>query len=54
MKEFKFKIGGTDYLATVEDLRGGNMQVTVNGQTYQVEIPQTKAQIGRASCRERV
>ena len=44
MKEFKFKIGGTDYLATVEDLRGGNMQVTVNGQTYQVEIPQTKAQ----------
>lgn len=44
MKEFRFKIGGTDYLATVEDLRGGNMQVTVNGQTYQVEIPQTKAQ----------
>lgn len=44
MKEFKFKIGGTDYLATVEDLKGGNMQVTVNGQTYQVEIPQTKAQ----------
>lgn len=44
MKEFKFKIGSTDYLATVEDLKGGNMQVTVNGQTYQVEIPQTKAQ----------
>lgn len=44
MKEFKFKIGGTDYIATVEDLKGGNMQVTVNGQTYQVEIPQTKAQ----------
>lgn len=43
MKEFKFKIGGTDYIATVEDLKGGNMQVTVNGQTYQVEIPQTKA-----------
>ena len=44
MKEFKIKIGGTDYIATVEDLKGGNMQVTVNGQTYQVEIPQTKAQ----------
>lgn len=44
MKEFKFKIGSTDYLATVEDLKGGNMQITVNGQTYQVEIPQTKAQ----------
>ena len=41
MKEFKFKIGGTAYLAPVDDLRGGNMQVTVNGQTYQVEIPQT-------------
>ncbi len=44
MKEFKFKIGSTDYLATVEEFKGGNMQVTVNGQTYQVEIPQTKAQ----------
>ncbi len=44
MKEFKFKIGSTDYLATVEELKGGNMQVTVNGQTYQVEIPQTKSQ----------
>lgn len=47
MKEFKFKIGGTDYLATVEDLKGGNMQVTVNGQTYQVEIPQKKSQTPR-------
>ena len=43
MKEFKFKIGGTDYLATVEELQGGNMQVTVNGQTYQVEMAQTRA-----------
>ena len=42
MKEFKFKIGGTDYLATVEELQGGNMQVTVNGQTYQVEMAQTR------------
>ena len=43
MKEFKFKIGGQDYAATVEDLKDGQMKVTVNGQTYQVEIPQTKA-----------
>ncbi len=43
MKEFKFKIGGTDYLATVEELQGGNMQVTVNGQTYQVEMAQARA-----------
>ena len=44
MKEFKFKIGGQDYAATVEDLKDGQMKVTVNGQTYQVEIPQTKAE----------
>lgn len=44
MKEFKFKIGGQDYAATVEDLKDGQMKVTVNGQTYQVEVPQTKAQ----------
>ena len=44
MKEFKFKIGGKDYAATVEDLKDGQMKVTVNGQTYQVEVPQTKAQ----------
>ena len=44
MKEFKFKIGGQDYAATVEDLNDGQIKVTVNGQTYQVEVPQTKAQ----------
>ena len=44
MKEFKFKIGGQDYAATVEDLKDGQMKVAVNGQTYQVEVPQTKAQ----------
>ena len=44
MKEFKFKIGGQDYAATVEDLKDGQMKVTVNGQTYQVEVPQTKAE----------
>ena len=44
MKEFKFKIGGQDYAATVEDLKDGQMKVTVNGQAYQVEVPQTKAQ----------
>lgn len=49
MKEFKFKISGKDYTATVEDLNGGQMKVTVNGQTYQVEIPQTKAQAPRVA-----
>ncbi len=49
MKEFKFKIGGQDYAATVEDLKDGQMKVTVNGQTYQVEVPQTKAQAPRVA-----
>lgn len=49
MKEFKFKISGKDYTATVEDLNGGQMKVTVNGQTYQVEVPQTKAQAPRVA-----
>ena len=49
MKDFKFKISGKDYTATVEDLNGGQMKVTVNGQTYQVEVPQTKAQAPRVA-----
>ena len=44
MKEFKFKIGGQDYAATVEDLKDGQMKVTVNGQTCRVEVPRAKAQ----------
>ena len=44
MKEYKFKIAGQDYTTTVEDLKGGNFKVTVNGQTYDVEVPQKKAQ----------
>lgn len=48
MKEFKFKIGGVDYSATVvEEKKAGALTVTVNGQTYQVEIPETKASAPR-------
>lgn len=43
MKEFKFKLGGQDYSATVEEKGAGTLEVTVNGQAYQVEVPQTKA-----------
>lgn len=43
MKEFKFKISGQDYSATVAEENAGSLSVTVNGQTYQVEVPQTKA-----------
>lgn len=48
MKEFKFKIGGVDYSATVvEEKKAGALTVTVNGQTYQVEIPDTKYTVPR-------
>ena len=43
MKEFKFKINGQDYNATVAEENAGALVVTVNGQTYQVEVPQNKA-----------
>lgn len=43
MKEYKFKIAGQDYTTSVEDLKGGNFKVTVNGQTYDIEVPQKKA-----------
>ena len=43
MKEFKFKIGGQDYSATVAEQGAGSLVVTVNGQAYEVEVPQTKA-----------
>lgn len=42
MKEFKFKISGQDYSASVEE-NGSSLVVSVNGQAYQVEVPQTKA-----------
>ena len=47
MKEYKFKIGSKDYAATVEEQEGGKLQVTLGGQTYQVEIPETKAKAPR-------
>ena len=38
MKDFKFKINGTEYSATVEEQDGNMVQVTVNGNTYSVEV----------------
>ncbi len=43
MKEFKFKISGQDYTASVDEKSAGSLEVTVNGQTYQVEVPTSKA-----------
>lgn len=42
MKEFKFKIGNQDYTASVDEQTAGSLKVTVNGQTYQVEMPSQK------------
>lgn len=43
MKDFKFKIGEKDYAATVEEGKAaGALTVTVNGQTYQVQIATTE------------
>ena len=36
MKEYKFKISGQDYAASVEELENGALNATVNGKTFQV------------------
>ncbi len=38
MKDFKFKINGKDYTASVEEQGDSQVQVTVNGKAYNVEI----------------
>lgn len=38
MKDFKFKINGTEYAASVEEQDCNMVQVTVNGNTYSVEV----------------
>lgn len=49
MKEYKFKIAGQDYTAQVDDLKGGNFKVTVNGKSYDVEVPQKKSSAPRVA-----
>ena len=39
MKEYKFKIGDKDYLASVVEQEDGNLEVTVDGKIYNVELP---------------
>lgn len=38
MKDFKFKINGTEYTASVEEKDDNMVQVTVNGNAYNVEV----------------
>ena len=42
MKEYKFKIGGKDYAATVAEREDGILEVTVDGKIYNVELPEHK------------
>ena len=39
MEDFKFKIAGKNYTTKVVEEEGGSLLVTVNGKTYQVEMP---------------
>ena len=50
MKEIKFKIGGTDYAATVEELEGGKLQVNLNGKAFEVEMPQSERKVQRPAA----
>ena len=42
MKEYKFKIGDKDYLASVVEQENGGLEVTVDGKIYNVELPDRK------------
>ena len=39
MNDFKFKIDGAEYTASVEEKEDGKLAVTVNGNSYEVEVP---------------
>ena len=47
MKKFKFTIDGKEIQATVEPQEGGMLAVTVNDNTYQVEVPDLVKQAPR-------
>lgn len=43
MKEYKFKINGKDYEVTIGEANGKNLEVNVNGASYQVELENAPA-----------
>lgn len=43
MKDFKFKIDGTEYAAQVEEQGEGKLQVTLNGKSYSIDVEGMKA-----------
>ena len=42
MKEYKYKINGNDYTVGIGDIEGNIAHVQVNGETYDVELPEAK------------
>ena len=42
MKEYKYKINGNDYTVGIGDIEGNIAHVKVNGETFDVELPETK------------
>ncbi|MCH5219332.1 MAG: acetyl-CoA carboxylase biotin carboxyl carrier protein subunit [Muribaculaceae bacterium] len=43
MKEYKYKVNGTNYTVTVGDVDGTQVYVEVNGTPYKVELPEKAA-----------
>ena len=51
MKNFNFKIAGRDYTTKVEEQENGTLLVTVNGKTYEVNMPEQAHAIHKTIAR---
>ena len=53
MKEYKFKINGNEYLVTVNDIDETNVEATVNGKPFKIEVdkPVKKQNLAVASTK---
>jgi len=45
MKEYSFKINGTDYNVGIESLSDGKASVRVNGEAFEVELPAKEKEV---------
>ena len=50
MKEYKYKINGTEYKVTIGDIDNGVAQVEVNGIPYKVELEAAAAPVKKVSA----
>lgn len=53
MKEYKYKINGTNYTVAVGDVDGNQVHVEVNGTPYKVELPEQTASSVKVSTAPR-